>query len=310
MYNADQKNEFIKNYASSSEYTQKYLERIFDKSSDREAHMQKDLCNWNTQEIITFYKMQFYSSFSTVKVLNSLLNGYTEWCLRHNLVDDSQNHYNELSTQTLASCINSALVNTGIYTREQLMNNIAMFPNVGDKFLVLGLFEGIMGAGMCDFWNITLEDIHGNMISLPATNRELLISDELVKFARESADEYTYYPFLTNNEEELQKGTKNFKDDDPRVIKAMWNTTKESDAILRRRMMNRLVRLTKGDEQPYRRNLLAESGRIHALKQYMEQDSSYNIREIYKLHKDELEYRYNPIYDLNAWIIQYSKFFN
>ena len=252
--------------------------------------------------------MQFYTSYSTLKVLNTMLSNYTEWCLRHNLVADSQNHFDELSTKTIMSCVNTALAKTGIFTRKQLLANIEGFFNVSDKFLVLGLFEGLMGTGMSDFWNVTSEDIDGNKLNLKGSGRVLEVSNELIKFARESIDEYDYHPIISIEKDSVPKD-KSFALDDIRVIKAMWNTSTENDMILRRRMMNRLARLTRSDEQPYRRGLLMESGRIDAIKSYMQKDDTRDIRTTYKKHKDELEYRYNIIYDLGAWIMQYSSYF-
>jgi len=308
MFNKEIKEEFIQSAAQTNSNIVEYMERVFDRAEETEILIKKDMRDWNTADIITFYKMQFYTSYSTLKVLNTMLSNYTEWCLRHNLVADSQNHYDELSVKTLMSCVNTALAKTGIFTRKQLLANIEGFFNVSDKFLVLGLFEGLMGTGMSDFWNITSEDIDGNKLNLKGSGRVLEVSDELIHFAYNSIDEFDYHPFV-NTESDSTPKDKSFAVDDPRVIKAMWNTSVENDAILRRRMMNRLARLTRSDEQPYRRGLLMESGRIDAIKHYMKQDECNDIRTVYKKHKDELEYRYNTVYDLGSWILQYSSHF-
>lgn len=308
MYNESTKLEYIKIAEQTNAGAREYLTRIFDRSEEMESKLNKDLCDWNSSDIITFYKMQLYTSFSTVKVLNTMLTNYTEWCLRHNLVADSQNHFDELSTKTIISCVNGALTKMGIFTRGELLDDIQYFFNAGDKFIVLGLFEGLMGNGMSDFWDITSDNINGNKITLKGTNRVLEVSDQLIKYAYESIDEYLYHPFLTADGTNTPKDKK-FDTDDKRVIKAMWNTTKENDVILRRRIMNRLARLTRKDQQPYRRGLLLESGRIDIIKKFMAEDGINDIRTAYNNHKKEIEYRYGVIYDLGAWITQYSPYF-
>ena len=308
MYNREIKEEFIQEAAQTNPNVVEYMGRIFDRAEETEILIEKDMRNWNTADIITFYKMQFYTSFSTLKVMNAMLSNYAEWCLRHNLVEDSQNHFDELSTKTIMSCVNTALAKTGIFTRKQLLLNIESFFNVSDKFLVLGLFEGLMGEGMSDFWNITAEDIIGDELNLKGSGRRLKVSKELIKFGRESINEYAYHPFLSADGDNIPKD-KSFDIDDQRVIKAMWNTSAENKSILRRRMMNRLARLTKSDEQPYRRGLLMESGRIETIKNYMADQEIKNIREAYKRNRDEIEYRYGIIYDLGSWILQYSSYF-
>ena len=307
MLNEKDKREFIKEASLTNAAADYYLTSVFNHASETELALGKDIRNWNSQEIITYYKMQFYTAFSTIKLLHTMLCNYVEWCLRHNLVEDSRNHFDELSTKTIMSCVNTALAKTGIFTREQLLSNIESFSNVSDKFLVLGLFEGLMGKGMSDFWDITDDNIDGNKITLNGSGRVLVVSNELIRYARESMEEYSYHPFINLNDNTVP-ADKSFDPEDPRVIKAMWNTTKEDDTILRRRMMNRLARLTRNDEQPYRRNLLMESGRIDMLRILMKEDDNKNIREVYKKHKEEIEYRYSTIYDLGSWILQYSQY--
>ena len=308
MYNEETKLEYIKVAEQTSTEARGYLTRIFGRSEEMEVKLGKDLCDWNGIDIITFYKLQLYTSFSTIKILNTMLTNYTEWCLRHNLVADSQNHFEELSTNTLISCVNTALSKMGIFTREELLSEIESFYNVGDKFIVLGLFEGLMGNGMSDFWDITADNIDGNKITLKGSGRVLEVSDQLIQYAYDSINEYFFHPFLKSDTGVIQKDKK-FDFDDRRVIKAMWNTTKESDTILRRRIMNRLARLTRADKTPYRRALLMESGRIDMLKRYMKEDGTTDIRTAYNQHKKNLEYRYGVIYDLGAWITQYSQYF-
>lgn len=113
---------------------------------------------------------------------------------------------------------------------------------------------------------------------------------------------------LEFNHADLINYNKNAQRTMKHVIKAMWNTTKENDVILRRRIMNRLARLTRKDQQPYRRGLLLESGRIDIIKRFMAEDGINDIRTAYNNHKKEIEYRYGVIYDLGAWITQYSPY--
>lgn len=301
-YQGDNKQSYIIEAQTRNPDLKRILAYEFMMLKSYEEELEKDVSNFTVKEILDYYKSLFSHSVNTLTSLNGRLRAYAEWCLKHNLIKDNQNHFDEINLDLLDQCVNQGFYNQGIVSRSELLTQIKVFKNYCDKFLVLGIFEGLQGKGLCDFWDISMEDFKGNIVTLK-TKRKLEVSDELIKVAEKSTEEDTFFSVSGSGE------TQNyyFKEGDNRIIKAMWNTvvSKETDTILARRMLNKLNRLQKEYNVPYTRVLLRESGRIDMLKKLREGNESW--KDTWDRCKDKIDYRYGKVV-LHKWEIIYGKF--
>ena len=197
MYNEDRKRRFIELKESDTTISQYYLPSIFNKAQPFEEKLAKDLCEWTITEIIEFYKYSDNNSFDSLSVIHSNYAQYASWCLKEGLVPDGQNHFLEMTPQTMLECVNNSYFDQSIITREELIRNVDQLNNYTDRFMFYALFEGICGADYCEIKEARVSDIEGNTIHL-CTGRDIEISSKLKDVALETERETTYETFGEN----------------------------------------------------------------------------------------------------------------
>ena len=192
LYNADRKEEYIKEKTTETKIANNYLDILFKQTSRFENQLGKDVCDFTEEEILEFYRVSNKRSIDTIAVMHSALNQYTIWCMNKNLVKDYQNHYMLISKEQYSACVNKALQDMSFITRKTLNSWRNDMPNVSDVFLFYALFEGICGPKFCELVNLKYSDIKHGYAHL-CTGRVIPISKELVNLAEASADENYYY---------------------------------------------------------------------------------------------------------------------
>ena len=192
MYNEERKRQFLAE-KSENAIISKNLEITFEATAEREERLGRDICEWTSQEIISYYK---YLSTPYVQSLIQLHNGlsnYATWCMINGLIKNNQNHYLEIKTETLLKCTD---VNKLVYTaikREDLLDEIKLLQNESDKFIILGLFEGIPITDDV-MKNVKVSDLNGNTLRL-SNGMCLDISPELVHYLYMADEEDGYQAF-------------------------------------------------------------------------------------------------------------------
>ena len=194
MYNAQQKEQFLKEKTQTAKISGN-LEQIFLLSEEKEKQCGKDLCNWNSDQIIEFYKYYSTPNIQSLIMINTALREYTTWCISNGLVNDSQNHYGEIDAEALTKCIDLNKLRNTILTREQLLNNISDLPNYSDRFIFLALFEGVPPTDGT-LYKIKRSDVKVNTLTLPS-GKQIIISNELIR-VMDFADNETEFQTMTN----------------------------------------------------------------------------------------------------------------
>lgn len=305
MYNAELKNQYIKQSKTRNINIEMGVIPMFNKAEKMEIALQKDLKDFTVSEIIDFYNMCCTSSLESLMMINSHFKQYTAYCLARSLVKDNQNHYSEITSELLSTCLNYGLTKAKIITREELESLMSELHNPSDKFILLALFEGICGEEMSELVEIRKEDITGNEIQL-ASDRILEISKELKSLAYESADEYVYYAYKKDGDiKELY-----YAKDDPYVIKRMYNADVEaSSKIKRQRLYSKVMRIKEylGSSAIGKKQLM-ESGRIDMIKQLMK-EQNLPVFECIQRNRFEIEYRYGILTSISRYLLKYGEFY-
>lgn len=174
-----------------SKNEQNALSLLFKKSKIYEDIYNKDIHSFTKYEIIDFLKSLSSSSVASIRVKTSYLRRYAQMCIEEGLSVDGINHFNEIVTEDLEKCVNTSIGNAYIDRSEivDLCENI--LTNDNEKFLVLGLYEGL--SSNCDRKyeeiGLTLASGIKTKSILLYTGRELTVSDLLIKYARQSANQ-------------------------------------------------------------------------------------------------------------------------
>ena len=301
MYNEQRKQEFIakNNLHSNKQSFITFMSRWFKASSFTEELKGKDICEFTSKEIVSFYKSQFIGSYDTLLSLHNYLDTYSTWCNKNGWIPDGINHFPEVKSFMLAECVDKQQLHNKIITREALLDYIDNLPS-DDAVLLLGLFEGM---NLDDFHWIEAKHLHGNILNIPK-GRKLRVSDELARYIVKSANEYTKYG---------AKGRQIFfNEEDRRVIKDVMinrgNSKETDEEIEAGRMMkyrNEIKILKIHAEEKEKMECpwisvvyLAYSGQIHLLKKWMEKDG-ISLEDAAKRHINEMKGRYGSAWALN-----------
>lgn len=304
FYNPELKMQYIEEKSNEVIISNNYLECQFNKTSKMEEELSKDLSNFTVYEITEYYKMLNISSFDTLFVMNSQFSMYTQWCLQKSLVKDNQNHFLEMTLEHLKDCLNKALVNMKIVTKETVLNWVDQLPNPKDQFVLLGLFEGLKGKDFCELSKLRPEDIKGNIATL-CTGREIELSDRLLKIISDCVVEDKYYSITGNGTKVMPLVDKGF------VIKDYPNARGDvSDFQLGRKVYNSITRILNYFDvlNFMTANSIAESGKLQMIKEKAKEYGMSCRDYIYSQHITEVEKKYNSKIVRSIYSLKYEDY--
>lgn len=189
MFNSELKEEFIKQRNSEAILDKNFLKRLFVITEEYEDQLNKDVSNFTVYEIMNMYKGINSISLERIQNINTQLSYYTQYCLQNNLVRDCQNHYLEIKPDNVFKCINVVALIKRIYTRDQILRwcNTVFADNPSDKFILLGMFEGLGGNNFIEITEAKVGDIdEQNLTMKTILGRTIPISNTLINYAKES----------------------------------------------------------------------------------------------------------------------------
>lgn len=304
FYNSELKIQYIEEKSKEVIISNNYLECQFNKTCKFEEELNKDLSNFTVYEIVEYYKMLNISSFDTLFVMNSQFSMYTQWCLQKSLVKDNQNHFLEMTLEHLKDCLNKALVNMKIVSRDTILNWVDQLPNPKDQFVLLGLFEGLKGKDFCELSKLRPEDIKGNIATL-CTEREIELSDRLLKIISDCVVEDKYYSISGNGTKVMPLVDKGF------IIKDYPNARGDvSDFQLGRKIYNSITRILNYFDvlNFMTANSIAESGKLHMIKEKAKEYGMSCRYYIYSNHITEVEKKYNSKIVRSIYWLKYEDY--
>lgn len=196
MYNEDRKSRWIEKKNTEVISSLKYYDTKMNNVAVYEQKLGKDLCEFTKSEIVDMYKAMNMYSPTTIYVNNRIYAEYTDWCISEGFVADSQNHFTEITRDMCNEYVNKTALNKRVVTREEVLEWCRTCWNDSDRYLLLGLFEGIKGNRFIDFTDTGVDDIENNVIHL-ASGRTLDFSDELIRYAHKSAEETVWTSYTS-----------------------------------------------------------------------------------------------------------------
>lgn len=304
MYNSEYKERYL-DQLSIADTSKDTIKKQLAKAEFYESDINIDLCNFNTKEIIEYYKLIGTPSLDLLMVLNNTYMNYTYYCLSNGLVEDAQNHYAEFDNKLLSSCINDGKKNQKIITREQLDSIIDMLRNPSDAFLIQAIFEGICGKYFFDLYHATMSQITPDHIMHCSSGRSLPISDTLYDLAKASSEEYTYYCYTENGEETVRP----FDPEDEHIIKRYLNAQPDPPPVnINQRMLAKLQRIRSFSGYPYLvSKSLNESGRIDMIRRLKAEGPGKPTEQVIMDNLEEIENRYGKIASVKRYMLKYGE---
>lgn len=273
----------------------KALTGYFGLTEPYERKRDKDICNFGTSEILTFYKSLWSASLEYIMNINSQLSNYTRYCMVQDYVTDHQNHFEELGKEDLQTCVNVELLKSKIISRYVLETQLNLYKNPVDKFIVYGMYEGLTPYELVDMrnWNID-----GNYFV--SKDRRLFMGERFRLWAEESLNTYKYYCY-NEGEREI-----NLHPDDPSPVKVrVTGDPIGSDAAKYQRVIKKLIVLQKAmDLECLTYKGLRESGRIdHIVALHKQTGKPY--RDC--INDEEIVNRYGRKGSLDRFMLKYAE---
>lgn len=299
MYNSKRKEQYLREKADKAVVANN-IYSIFSMAEKREEMYGRDLAEWSSKEIIDLYKYLSSSSVQSLIFVHSQLTSYAQWCIMNGLVKDNQNHYTEINSSTLLKCVDTETIEKMIISREELLKEIQELPNYTDRFMFLGIFEGITMKNH-NLSNVKISDLNGNVVKL-SDGTELPISNELVNIMHVAAEETTWISMGKREKEyQLVEG-----DTIIRPINAPNGVTENITIMIG----GRIRRCAKFLGRPkITIKMLAESGRIDFIKR---KAAEYGIKTedmvFGSTHSLEQEKIYGKVQNKSIYMSMYGKY--
>lgn len=296
MYNEERKLQFLKERKSEVELSPN-TEIWFESMEYFEKEYDRDICEWTSTEIIRYMKYMSTPRIQTLVIFKGSMSIYTDWCITNRLVTDNQNHFAELTTETLCECIDFEKLRSLILTREELLENIRTLNNYSDQFIFLGLFEGISAQNLI---NVGVSDLNGNELHL-YDGKTITISNDLRHIILMAAEETTWTSTkIRQREYDYIPSDKIIRSID--VKRPQTNMMLLIGGRLRGGLnfMNLPSEISRKD--------IMESGRLDYIRRIM-QEKNLSLDDV--LHSDirnMIETRYGKIQNLTTYSNIYGKF--
>lgn len=287
MYNNELKTRYLDERSKNFSIPIDYLKVQFSKTEETEVELDKDLSNWTTYEIIDFYKIMNFTSFEVLYCLNSYFSLYCQFCLENSLVKDNQNHFLEISKDTIHNCLNKAILDKRIVSRETILKWVDDLPNPKDQFILLSLFEYGKSKDFRDIVNAKQENVDINKHTLKLDDgRNVNISNKMLSIINQCKEENTYYSITG-------KGVKVMPlIDHGYIVKSYPNANAyATDYQKGRNIYISCARIFNyvdaGDWMSP--NAIAESGKLYMIKQRASELNLTPMQYLYSKHINEVE---------------------
>lgn len=279
-----------------------YIKKYIEDTQKFEEKYKKSLFNWNTKQILNYYKWIGTSSVQLLVLYNTTFSRYAQWAIENNLVVDAQNHFDMISREALINCINKNALDNKIITKAELDKCLKELNNPSDKFILLAIFEGIKGNSLEDIVFFKLSSIDKeNKTAKLRSGRTVELSDELIKYAEESEQEYDYVS-LTPNLTVLK-----LKEEPDRVIKPKGNS---HNGKMRIAVRIKFICNFLGLPDNINATALFESGRIDYINR-RSRELNISPEEYIHKYRKEVEERFNSkIQSLDLYLQKYEDFLN
>lgn len=296
MYNEERKLQFLKERKSEVELSPN-TEIWFESMEFFEKEYDRDVCEWTSTEIIRYMKFMSTPRIQTLIIFKGSMSIYTDWCITNRLVTDNQNHFAELTTETLCQCIDFEKLRTLILTREELLENIRTLNNYSDQFIFLGLFEGINAQNLV---NVGISDLNGNELHLH-DGRTILISDELYHIILMAAEETTW---ISNKSKQREY---EYVPSD-KIIRIINRKNPQTNMMLLLGGRFRGGLNLMGLPSEISRKDIMESGRLDYIRRVMKENNISLDNVLHSAIKEDIDIRYGKIQNTITYANTYGKF--
>lgn len=207
FYNEEIKREFMKQYA---EGTQKILSRIFKVSQVVESDLDKDLYNFNREELRKLFFLYMPKTIYSSRANVQWCSKYIDWAIENNY-SKGLNPLETVNKEWEEQFVNKSIKK--YWTKKEIDKIITSRKNAQDAVIVSLLWNGVRGTGNSELLNLTKIDVDAfnNKLhlydDLEQKHRTIIVDDECIKLCQQALEESEYEKLNGNTSKDIKSPT-------------------------------------------------------------------------------------------------------
>lgn len=288
LYNEEIKNKYLQEIENEDS---KLLARYtFANTYESEEVYRKDLFEMSLEELESvMYGIAPSSSNSSYNNAMRIKN-YIEWASDNGLRRTNIIPFDAVDVFNWGKKFVSSY-KSRMYTREEVLEMCDDLYNYTDKALLLALFEGIRGTKHSEIVNLKMDDVvmtserfQATLINEDGSERTIPISEVLFKYLRIADGDKEYFPKNGMKEAGERIGSMEYLES-PYIFKKIKRGRAQGEIRLDNNFVTRKMIVFKKifDSKFLNARILMESGMMHMLNEFREQDGEFKKEHIYKM---------------------------
>jgi integrase len=197
LYNEPQKERYLSIF--DNEGTQTTIRNLFYKSFIYEDARDRDLANFNLEEIGKVINGTNPLNLSVAKNTTRFINSYISWAIENGLRENNISPIDGVSDEWINNFVDKT--RKIHYSYSQFLELLDRVKNQQDKAMLFSFFEGISGEKFIELRELQVSDIDikNNKVFIKSRNKSMEVSPECIDTLIKASNETVY---LTYNQKE------------------------------------------------------------------------------------------------------------
>jgi integrase len=194
IYNEEQKERYL-DFLTDNEGTKNTIRSIFYKSWALEDARDRDLADFNLEEIGKVIERSNPFSKSVAKTTTRFLSSYITFAIENGLRENNINPLDGVSNEWIESFVD--MTKKIHYSYSEFVDLIEKMNNGQDQAFLYMVYEGIIGERFSELIELKLSDINWetNEVYIKSRDENITVSDECMKYIKKAYDEDVYHQY-------------------------------------------------------------------------------------------------------------------
>lgn len=204
IWNIEDKEKFLLTY--DNEQTQKTLKNVFYKSYPEEYRLNKDLYNFNQDEIAEVIKNANPHNKQTAKSLARFIKQYITWGMSLRSSSSNINPMDAVDESYFDDLVDKT--KKVYYSYDEFLLLLEEMQNGQDQAFLFLIWEGIIGRSFSQLRELHYSDIKWdtNEVYVKERDMNIKVSDDCMKYLEKAQKETTYYTYNPETKEYNESG--------------------------------------------------------------------------------------------------------
>jgi integrase len=288
LYNEDIKKEFLSTY--DNEQTQITIEYILYKASAMEETLEKDLYDFNINEIGKIISNTNPLNMMVARSTGRILSSYITWASEKGLRKTNINPLKSMMPEWYGQFVSKKKLFISEKELKEIENALV---NAQDAVILYLLFEGVNGEGNTEILNLRKQDVNQDTNELRLTEvrkngekreRTIKVSDDCIRVIRQAIEKKTYQNRNGNAQNTRGMAEIDLVENDF-VVRSVNRRVKDTNAPAdKHTLFRRITMISEEFDLPYlTMKNIERSGMIKMAKDLYEQEGELDTPQLSKI---------------------------